>query len=106
MMIPRANVRNLMLDAEVIQAVREGRFSIWAVDTIDEGIELLTGTKAGREHKDGSYTKGSVHGLVRARLERMLKDSAKLQKRHSGGEGRRAREQDDEARAPGRGRGR
>ena len=106
-MIPRANVRNLMLDAEVIQAVHEGRFSIWAVDTIDEGIELLTGTKAGREHKDGTYTKGSVHSLVRARLERMLKDSAKLQKGRSSGEGRRARERgDDEDRVPRRGRGR
>jgi predicted ATP-dependent protease len=45
--IPEANVPNLMLGDEVVQAVTEGRFHIWAVSTIDEGIELLTGTPAG-----------------------------------------------------------
>lgn len=95
-MIPRANVRHLMLNAEVTQAVREGRFSVWAVDTIDEGIELLTGVTAGRERRDGSYTKGSVHGLAKTRLVKMYRDSMKQQRRSSG-EGRRRRAEDDEA---------
>ncbi|MBR1672087.1 MAG: AAA family ATPase, partial [Fretibacterium sp.] len=69
-MIPQANVRHLMLRPEVIQAVEKGKFSVWAVSSIDEGIELLTGVAAGRAHKDGSYTKGSVHGRVKARLKK------------------------------------
>ena len=92
-MIPQANVRHLMLRPEVIQAVEKGKFSVWAVSSIDEGIELLTGVAAGRAHKDGSYTKGSVHGRVKARLKKMLRDNMKLRKSL---EGRRARRGDDE----------
>jgi lon-related putative ATP-dependent protease len=66
--IPAANVHNLMLDDEVVEAAREGRFHVWAVRTIDEGIELLTGRRAGRRRADGSYPPDSVHGLVQARL--------------------------------------
>jgi lon-related putative ATP-dependent protease len=66
--IPAANVRNLMLDDEVVAAVREGRFHVWAVRTIDEGIELLTDRPAGRRRADGSYPEGTVHALVAARL--------------------------------------
>ncbi len=66
--VPAANVRNLMLDEEVVQAVRDGAFHVWAVRTIDEGIELLTGSRAGRRRKDGSYPPDSVHGLVEDRL--------------------------------------
>jgi lon-related putative ATP-dependent protease len=67
--IPAANVRNLMLDEEVVEAVRLGRFHVWAVRTVDEGIALLTGTPAGRSAADGSYPAGTVHALVSARLE-------------------------------------
>ncbi|MBQ7154151.1 MAG: AAA family ATPase [Synergistaceae bacterium] len=80
-MIPEANVRHLMLSNEVIDAVRSGKFSVWAVSDIDEGIELLTGVKAGTLHKNGSYTEGSVHGLVKARLKKMLADGMKLEKK-------------------------
>ncbi|HEU6443825.1 MAG TPA: ATP-binding protein [Gaiellaceae bacterium] len=66
--VPEANVHNLMLDDEVVEAVREGRFHVWAVRTIDEGIALLTGRPAGRRRADGSYPEDSVHGLVSARL--------------------------------------
>ncbi|MCR4819437.1 MAG: AAA family ATPase [Fretibacterium sp.] len=84
-MIPKSNVRHLMLKADVIQAVRDGKFSVWAVSSIDEGIELLTGVPAGRVHKDGSYTKSSVHGRVKARLRKMLKDNIRLLKTLDGG---------------------
>jgi Lon-like ATP-dependent protease len=57
-----------MLDQEVVDAVRGGTFHVWAVRTIDEGIELLTGCRAGRRRADGSYPPDSVHGLVGARL--------------------------------------
>ncbi|NLL36586.1 MAG: AAA family ATPase [Fretibacterium sp.] len=83
-MIPRRNVRHLMLDHRVLKAVSEGQFSIWAVDTIDEGIELLTGVKAGKERKDGSFPPTSVHGRVKTRLKRLLEDNIKLRKDLSG----------------------
>jgi predicted ATP-dependent protease len=67
-MVPAANVRHLMLDEEVVEAVRDGAFHVWGVKTIDEGIEILTGVPAGRRRKDGSFTPGSVHALVDARL--------------------------------------
>jgi predicted ATP-dependent protease len=66
--IPAANVANLMLAEEVVEALREGRFHVWAVRTIEEGIELLTGRKAGRRRAGGSFAPDSVHALVAARL--------------------------------------
>ncbi len=66
--IPKQNVEHLMLDEEVIEAVEAGKFHIWAVSTIDEGIEVITGRQAGERQPDGSYPKDSVHALVDARL--------------------------------------
>ncbi len=80
-MIPASNVRHLMLKPEVIEAVKNKKFSIWAVSSIDEGIELLTGVTAGKVHKDGSYSENSVHGKVKARLKKMLGDSIRLEKK-------------------------
>ncbi len=68
--IPAANVPNLMLDGEVIEAVRAGQFHVWAVRTIDEGIELLTGHPAGQRGPDGQYAEGTVHRLVEERVRR------------------------------------
>ena len=62
--IPAANVPNLMLDEGTIEAVRAGQFRIWAVRTIDEGIELLTGCPAGQRDSEGQYPPGAVHRLV------------------------------------------
>jgi lon-related putative ATP-dependent protease len=67
--IPATNVANLMLSDEVVGAVEAGQFHVWAVRTIDEGIELLTGRAAG-EQLDGDYPDGSVHRLVQDRLRR------------------------------------
>jgi predicted ATP-dependent protease len=68
-MIPSANVPNLMLSHEVIEAVRAGTFAIWSVDHVDQGIEILTGRPAGVRNPDGSYPEGSIHGLVTRRLQ-------------------------------------
>lgn len=68
--IPTANVHDLMLEEEVIEAVRDGAFHIWPVSHIDQGIALLTGHDAGRRKADGSYPDGSVHQLVATRLAR------------------------------------
>ena len=67
-LVPAANVQNLMLDEEIVEAVREGTFHVWAVRTIDEGIELLTGRRAGRRVPTARIRPDSVHGLVAARL--------------------------------------
>ena len=69
--IPAANLRHLMLDHEVVEAVRDGRFHVWAVETIDEAIELLTGTIAGAPDADGSYPEGTFHGRAQARIARL-----------------------------------
>ena len=67
--IPQKNIENLMLSDEVINAVEEGIFKIYAVKTIDEGIEILTGIKAGEMDEDGNYEEETVNGLVQNKLE-------------------------------------
>ena len=68
-LIPAANVRHLMLRADVVEAARQGTFRIFPVAHIDEGIELLTGVPAGSRGADGRYPPASVNGRVEARLE-------------------------------------
>jgi lon-related putative ATP-dependent protease len=79
-MIPRDNLRNLVLDEEVIDAVREGRFHIYAVSNVDEGIEILTGVPAGERGEDGSYPEGTVHYLVEDRLRVMAEKAREFGK--------------------------
>ena len=67
--IPRTNVSNLMLKEEIVEAVQNNMFHIWAVDTVDDGIEILTGVKAGKLDKNGKYPKGSVNDLVQKSLD-------------------------------------
>jgi len=67
-LIPQSNVRHLMLREDVVQAVREGKFHIYPIATIDEGISLLTGKPAGELQPNGSYTIGSVNAAVQNRL--------------------------------------
>ncbi len=66
--IPRKNVENLMLNEEVINAVKDNTFSIYAVDTIDEGMEILTGIKAGAINEFGEYEENTVNGYVQEKL--------------------------------------
>lgn len=68
-LIPAANARDLMLRQEVVEAARAGRFRIYAVETVDQGIELLTDCAAGDPDAGGRYPAGSVNGRVAARLE-------------------------------------
>lgn len=67
-LIPAANTRHLMLKQEVRDAVKAGRFSIWAVSTIAEGIEILTGLPAGDRGPDGTYPEDSINARVEARM--------------------------------------
>ena len=70
-MIPESNVQNLMLKEEVVNAVKEGKFHMYSVKTIDEGIEVLTGVKAGAPQKDGTFEEGTVNYKVNKRLKDM-----------------------------------
>jgi len=70
-LIPDSNVQNLMLKEEVVEAVREGKFHIWAVKTVDEGIEVLTGMKAGAKQDDGTFEEGTINYLLDKRLREL-----------------------------------
>jgi predicted ATP-dependent protease len=70
-LVPQANVQNLMLKDEVIEAVETGKFHIYSVKTIQEGIELLTGVPAGKRLADGSFSKDSIFAKVNERLQEM-----------------------------------
>ena len=72
-MIPRDNIRNLVLNDEVVDAISQGKFHIYAVSTRDEGMEVLTDTPAGERGEDGEYPEGTVHHLVERRLKEMAK---------------------------------
>lgn len=67
--IPKANIDDLMLKDEVISACREGKFHIYAVETIDEAIEILTGVPAGEKDEKGNYPEGMVNYLVAKKLK-------------------------------------
>lgn len=66
--IPKANVVTLMLREDVVRAAQEGRFAIYAVETVDEALEVLTGMAAGARRRDGSFPRGSFNRIVHERL--------------------------------------
>jgi len=66
--IPEKNVRNLMLKQEVIDSVKAGQFHIWPISTVEQGIEILTGTEAGELQPDGTYPEGTLFNKVDERF--------------------------------------
>jgi lon-related putative ATP-dependent protease len=88
--IPKGNIQHLMLRREVVDACAAGRFGVYPIATVDEGISLLTELSAGDRDGEGRYPEGTVNGLVEARL----RSFADVQRRFkgaggaSGGEGR------------------
>ncbi len=84
-MVPESNVRHLVLKDEVVRAVREGRFHIWAVKDADAGIEFLTGKPAGERQSDGSYPEGTVNLLVDQRLIKFAKEMKEFTEPRRGG---------------------
>lgn len=82
--MPRTNVKNLMLREDVVQAVEDGQFHIYAIDTVDDGIEILTGRKAGHLDKRGNYPKGTVNYEVQKALETYYKKYAQYTKETHG----------------------
>ncbi|MFH1060419.1 MAG: ATP-binding protein [Pseudomonadota bacterium] len=69
--IPASNVKNLMLPQEIVAAVKKKKFNIYAVDHLDQALELFTGLAAGERGKSGKYPKGTVNYLVEQELERL-----------------------------------
>ena len=70
-MIPAANVEDLMLREDVLEAVKSGKFHIWPIGRVEQGVELLTGTRAGQRNGDGGFEKGTVFAKVDERLREM-----------------------------------
>jgi len=79
-MIPHQNVNELALNDEVIEAVGQGKFHIYPVETIDQGIEILTDVPAGECQADGTYPVGSIHYLVSQQLKEYTDSFIKLSK--------------------------
>lgn len=79
-MIPSANVKNLMLDQEVIDAVHEKKFHIYHVATVEDGIEILTGFPSGVPDMDGRFGAGTVFGKVQEKLKKYVQQTMKLRK--------------------------
>ena len=71
--IPIQNVNNLQLSDEVVDAVKNKQFHIYAISTIDEGIEILTGVPAGQKDKEGKFPAGTVNYLVYEKLKKYAK---------------------------------
>ena len=88
--IPESNVQNLMLKEEVVEAVRKGEFNIYSIANVDEGIELLTGVKAGKRLKDSKFEANSINRRVQDRLEKLargMKEFMKEDERKAGNKG-------------------
>ena len=68
--IPKQNVHNLNLSDEVIDAVKKGNFHIYAISTIEEGIELLTGVPAGKRDSNGRFPAGTINYLAYEKLKK------------------------------------
>lgn len=83
--IPVQNVRNLMLDHEVVDAVKNGMFRIWAVSTIDEGISILTGQEPGHPDENGCYEPDTIYGRANERLLEWVEKTRKFQRETENG---------------------
>ena len=76
--MPIQNVRNLHLPNEIIESVKNGNFHIYAISTIDEGIEILTGVPAGKPNKEGKFPAGTINYLVYEKLKKYYENSKEL----------------------------
>jgi len=79
-LIPKSNVQHLMLREDVVEAVRHGQFAVYPVATIDEGIEILTGVKAGERGPEGRFPAGTINRLVEDKLRTFAERSRSFAK--------------------------
>ncbi len=83
--IPASNVRHLMLRRDVVAAAADGRFAIYPIDTVDQGLALLTGVAAGEADADGAYPAGSLNQRIAARLDALAAKATELARMAAGG---------------------
>jgi lon-related putative ATP-dependent protease len=79
--IPSSNVSNLVLKEAIVEAVKEGKFHVWPVKSIDEGIEILTGVKGGEELPQGGFEENTVNWRVDKRLKELAEKLAAFGKK-------------------------
>jgi predicted ATP-dependent protease len=91
--IPKRNRKNLLLNNAVVEAVNKGLFSIYTIDLMEEGLEILTGMKAGEFTADGTYPEGTINYLVEKRLTEISEalEKQKEKEKGNGGETAKAR---------------
>ena len=82
--IPASNVTHLMLRRDIVVAASEGRFAIYPIDTVDQGLELLTGISAGQPGADGTYPAGTLNHRIAARLDAFAAKATELGRALSG----------------------
>ena len=82
-MIPDTNVKDLMLRKDVVDSVKKGKFRVYSVRTVDEGIKILTGKEAGKVKVNGSYPKGTINYLVNERLKNLAEGLNKFGKKNN-----------------------
>ena len=69
-----------MLEEEIVKAVREGKFHIWAVDTVEDGLKILTGLDAGHRQKNGKFPRNTIYYMVENRLKSFAKRADEFKK--------------------------
>ena len=85
-LIPASNVKHLMLRRDVVQAVEDGQFYVYPVETVDQGIELLTDLPAGERDEEGNYPQGSINERVEKRLTELAEERARFAAQFESGE--------------------
>ena len=78
--IPRSNIENLMLKPEVTKAIQAGKFNVWAVDTVEDGLKILTGMAAGNRQSTGKFPKNTLYHKVENQLRTYAKRSSDFKK--------------------------
>ncbi|MDX2159096.1 MAG: AAA family ATPase [Hyphomicrobiaceae bacterium] len=90
-LIPQSNVQHLMLREDVVEAVKAGKFAIYSVGHINEGIEILTGVKAGERAPEGRFPVGTINRLVEDKLKSFAERGRAFSARQGGGNGENGR---------------
>ena len=84
--IPEVNVKDLMLKTKLVEAVREGRFHVFPITHIEQGLEILTGKKAGKKKRDGAYPKNTINFRIKERLDKLNEISKEAAGKEKGNE--------------------
>lgn len=92
--IPKRNAKNLVLSEDVVDAVGRGLFNIYTIDRMEEGLEILTGMKAGQPGENGAYPEGTINSLVEKRLTEIAEAMEKKKEKENGEEAKVKKEND------------